>query len=97
MNITISEEEIREIIKDEVDKSVRKRIKEMQGDYTSKGYLENIIYDVLWKTIVNKLPNVEKYLYKRIDDILEVEKKSIPKLSKNEVINVIIDKLQDVD
>ena len=95
MSIIISDEEIREIVKDETDKSVRKRIREMQGDYTSKGYLKNIMEDVLWDTIVNKIPNIEEYLHKRIDEILEIEKQSIPKLSKNEIIDVIIDRLQD--
>lgn len=97
MSIIISDEEIREIVKDETDKSVRKRIREMQGDYTSKGYLENIMEDVLWDTIVNKIPNIEEYLHKRIDEILEIEKQSIPKLSKNEIIDVIIDRLQDTE
>ena len=97
MSIIISDEEIREIVKDETDKTVRKRIREMQGDYTSKGYLENIMEDVLWDTIVNKIPNIEEYLNKRIDEILEKEKQSIPKLSKNEIIDVIIDRLQDTE
>lgn len=97
MGIFISDEEIREIVKDETDKAVRNRIREMQGDYTSKGYLENIMRDVLWDTIVSKIPNIEDYLHKRIDEILETEKQSIPKLSKSEIIDVIIDKLQDTE
>lgn len=97
MSIIISDEDIREIVEEEVDKSVRKRTREMQGDYTSKSYLENIMRDILWDTIVNKIPNIEEYLYKRIDEILEIEKQSIPKLSKNEIIDVIIDRLQDTE
>lgn len=97
MSIIISDEDIRGIVEEEVDKSVRKRIREMQSDYTSKSYLENIMRDILWETIVNKIPNIEEYLYKRIDEILEIEKQSIPKLSKNEIIDVIIDRLQDAE
>ena len=60
MAINISDEEIREIVKEEVDKSVRKRIKEMQGDYTSKGYLENLITEVLWDKIICEIPVYRK-------------------------------------
>ena len=91
MQIVISEDEIRKIVAEETEKAVRKRIKEMQGDYTSKGYLEEMISRVLWDTITSKIPSIEEYLENKIDSIIEIEKQNIGKVSRKEVIERIAD------
>lgn len=91
--IVLNDEEIQEIVKEEVDKSVRKRIKEMQGDYTSKGYLESLIRETLWDTIVERVPSIDDYLQNKIDEITEFYKNECASIKKSEITNKIIDAL----
>lgn len=91
MGIIISDEEIREIVKNEVDKSVRKRIKEMQGDYTSKGYLEDIMRDVIWNTICDKIPRIEEYIKSEISRCIDYKKKISENINKRQLINSVVD------
>ena len=91
MAINIPDEEIREIVKEEVDKSVRKRIREMQGDYTSKGYLENLITKVLWDKIICEIPDLEDYIKSEIHEYINFKKNNSPKITKRELINSVID------
>lgn len=91
--IVSHDEEIQKIVKEEVDKSVRKRIKEMQGDYTSKGYLEELIRNVLWNTILDKIPTIDDYLQNKIDEITGFYKTECKEVKKSEITNKIIDAL----
>lgn len=91
--IVINDKDIQKIVKEEVDKTVRKRIKEMQGDYTSKGYLEFLIHDVLWDTILEKVPTIEEYLQNKIDEIASFYKNECKEIKKSEITNKIIDAL----
>lgn len=86
---------IEEELKSEVEKLVRKRIKEMQGDYTSKAYIENIINDVVYKKILLEIPDVIEYTQKRIDSVIYLYKESFRELKKSEILNLIVDKLLD--
>ena len=95
MQIVIDEEQIRQIVEEETKKAVRKRIREMQGDYTSKGYLENLMQSIIWDTIVNKIPNIEDYVKERIDEVVRYKKKTLEVPSKTEVIEYIVDNLKD--
>jgi hypothetical protein len=93
--IQINEEEIRNIVKEEVDRSVRKRIKEMQGDYTSKVYLEELIRNTLWDTICDKIPTIEEYVGTEIHRVIEYKKANGEKLSKRVLIDLILDEILD--
>ncbi|WP_291567077.1 MULTISPECIES: hypothetical protein [unclassified Clostridium] len=67
MQINIPDETIEQMVKEQVNISVRKRIKEMQGNYTSKGYIENIISEVIWDKILKLCPDVEKYIKSEVE------------------------------
>lgn len=99
MEIRISEEEIRKIVAEETERAVRKRVREMQGDYTSKGYLEDLISKVLWDTICKNIPDIERYLKEKIDNIIAIKKESIDVPSKKEVmeslVEAVLDELED--
>lgn len=81
------------LIQEEVEKSVRKRIKEMQGDYTSKGFITNIINQVIYEKVIEEIPEIEEYINEQIREICCEYKKSIRQMEKSEILNLIIDKL----
>lgn len=81
------------LIQEEVEKSVRKRIKEMQGDYTSKGFITNIINQVIYEKVIEEIPEIEKYINEQIREICYEYKKSIRQMKKSEILNLIIDNL----
>lgn len=81
------------LIQEEVEKSVRKRIKEMQGDYTSKGFITNIINQVIYEKVIEEIPEMEEYINEQIREICCEYKKSIRQMKKSEILNLIIDNL----
>lgn len=81
------------LIQEEVEKSVRKRIKEMQGDYTSKGFITNIINQVIYEKVIEEIPEIEEYINEQIREICCEYKKSIRQMKKSEILNLIIDNL----
>lgn len=97
MEIKISEDEIREIVKDECNKAIRKRIREMQGDYTSKGYLEEVMKDVIWDTLMERIPNLERFVYDCVERTVKEQKQYIEVPNKSEIIDVILESLKDED
>lgn len=97
MEIVINEEQIRAIVQEESNKAIRKRIREMQGDYTAKGYLEEVMRQVLWETISERIPDLDSFIRKTIQDVVEIQKGHITVPSKSEIIDAIIDELRDDD
>lgn len=97
MEIKINEEQIRAIVKEETDKAIRKRIREMQGQYTSKGYLEEVMRQVLWDTLTERMPNIEEFVVKTIERVADEQKKLLKVPSKQQIIDEIIDKLKSDD
>jgi len=97
MEIKISEDEIREIVKEESEKAIRKRIREMQGDYTSKGYLEEVMKDVIWNTLMERIPNLEQYVYECVEKTVKEQKQYITVPKKSEIIDAIVEALKDED
>lgn len=95
LKIEIKEEELRAIVKEEVEKSVRKRIREMMGDYTSKGYLEDIMYKQLLSLVLEKVPDVREVVDKRIDMAIKDVESVGHNISKNEIIDAIVDRLAE--
>lgn len=97
MGIILNDEQIRIIVQEETNKAVRKRMREMQGDYTSKAYLEDIMRRVLWETVSEKIPDLESFVRKTISEAVASKKSLIPVPSKSEIIDAIIEKLRDDD
>lgn len=95
LKIEIKEEELRAIVKEEVEKYVRKRIREMMGDYTSKGYLEDIMYKQLLSLVLEKVPDVREVVDKRIDMAIKDVESVGHNISKNEIIDAIVDRLAE--
>lgn len=89
LEFTIDEE----FIKQEVDKSVRKRIKEMQGGYTSKEFIEQIINKVVYEKVMKEIPNIDKYIQNKIDDVFKEYRECLEPMKKSEILNLVIDKL----
>lgn len=94
MEIKISEEEIRHIVQEESDKAIRKRVREMQGDYTSKGYLENMMRDIIWDTIMYKIPDLESFVKDCVREAVNVKKQEMKLPSKSEIIDAVIEALE---
>ena len=96
MNIEIKDEDIKKMVEEQVDKSVKNRIKEMQGNYTSKGYLEEIIRYVIWDKVQELVPNIECYIREQVQDCIndafEIEKNCF-NITKKELVEKIVDSL----
>lgn len=93
MDINIPESKIEEIIKEQVDKSVRKRIKEMQGDYTSKSFIENIIGKVIWSKIYEIVPDVETYIKDEVERCIKCALESNIQITKKQLVDLVIEGL----
>lgn len=96
MQINIPDETIEQMVKEQTKENIRKRVKEMQGQYTSKGYIEDIIRDVIWDKIVELCPNVEKYIKSEVqrcvDSTFRLQEGSI-KFNKKQLVEEIMDSL----
>lgn len=97
MGIILNDEQIRVIVQEETNKAVRKRVREMQGDYTSKAYLEDIMRRVLWETVSEKIPDLESFVRKTISEAVASKKSLMSVPSKSEIIDAIIEELRDDD
>lgn len=97
MEIRINEDEIRAIVKEESDRAIRRRIREMQGEYTSKGYLEQMMREILWETLSEKIPNLELFVYDCVKKAIDQQKQYIKVPSKSDVIDAMIEALKDSD
>lgn len=94
MNINIPDEVIQKYIEEQVDKSVRKRIKEMQNNYTNKGYIQNLITEVVWNRISELVPDVDKFIKAEVHRCLNGKINSESnKITKEELTELMIDKL----
>lgn len=95
MQININDELIEQMVKDKTEEAVKKRIKEMQGDYTSKGFIEDIIRTVIWRKILELCPDVENYIKAEVDRCISywITKQGDIKLSKKELVENIVDSL----
>lgn len=95
MEIVINEEQIRNIMTGLTETTVRKRIKEMQGDYTSKGYLEEIIREVVWDKICNLIPNIDDYIESTVKESIQIvlEDKKGKKIPKSELVRLVVNGL----
>lgn len=90
MEIVIDDKKIEEMVKEQVDKTVRSRIKEMQGDYTSKGYIESVIREVIWDKILSLCPTVEELLHKEISQSIGYAIKQT-NVTKTQLVNMVVD------
>lgn len=95
MQININDQLIEQMVKEKTEEAVRKRIKEMQGDYTSKAFIEDIIRTVVWRKILELCPDVESYIKAEVDRCISywVNKQGDIKLSKKELVEKIVDSL----
>lgn len=93
MIISIDDNELDKMVKDRVREEVRRRIKEMQGSYTSKGYLEDLIRDTIWEKIYELCPDVEEYLRNEAKRCIDYSMEKVDKISKQQLIGEIIDGL----
>lgn len=92
MDISISDKSI----EDMVEQSVRKRVKEMQGNYTSKAYLEDLIKKVIWDKIKELCPHIEDEIRKEVEISTKTTLKSnLREVKKSELLNMILDDLLD--
>lgn len=97
MELKLDEEELRAMVQEESEKAIRKRIREMQGQYTSKGYLEEVMREILWDTLTEKIPNLEAIVIKSIDEIIKEKKRCMEVPSKSDLIDAIIEALKYSD
>ena len=97
MELKLDEEELRAMVQEESEKPIRKRIREMQGQYTSKGYLEEVMREILWDTLTEKIPNLEAIVIKSIDEIIKEKKRCMEVPSKSDLIDAIIEALKYSD
>lgn len=95
MIIDIKEKEIEEMVNHQVRDEVRKRIKEMQGSYTSKGYIESLIRDAIWDKIYELCPDVEEYLRSETKRCIDYAMSNVSKISKSQLVGEVIDGLLD--
>lgn len=95
MTVNIDDKELNRIIKEQVVNEVRKRVKEMQGNYTSKGYIENIIRDTIWDKIYELCPDVELYLQNESKRCIDIAMSNVRKVSKQQLVSDVIDGLFD--
>ena len=95
MKININDDEFDEFVKSQVKEEVRKRIKEMQGSYTSKAYIEDIIRNFIWDKIYELCPDIEGYLRNETKKCINYSMTNINKISKQQLVNEIIDGLFD--
>ena len=93
MVVNIDESELDKLVKDQVREEVRRRIKEMQGSYTSKGYLEDIIRDTIWDKIYELCPDVEEYLRTEAKRCIDCSMENVDKISKQQLVGEVIDGL----
>ena len=93
MDINIPDEIIEKMVKEQVNTAVRKRISEMQGDYTSKSFIERIIKDVIWDKIYSLCPDVENYIKSEVQRCVDCAFDENIKLSKKQLVEMIVDNL----
>lgn len=93
MLINVDNNEIAKMVSNHVKDEVRKRIKEMQGDYTSKGFIENIIRDTVWDKIHELCPDVEDYLRNETIRCIDYAMSGVSKISKQQLVSEVIDGL----
>jgi len=93
MIVNINEDEFNKVIQDQIKAEVRKRIKEMQGDYTSKGFIENFIKEVIWDNIYKLCPDVEEYLKSETEKCIDCAMSDVRKVSKRQLVDEVIDGL----
>ena len=93
MVIDISDEKIEEMIKEQVDTSVRKRIKEMQGNYTSKSFIEDIVQKVVWNNIIELCPDINDYIQDEIKRCVDCAFEYKPKLTKKQLVENVVEEL----
>jgi len=90
MEIVIDDKKIEEMVKEQVDKTVRNRIKEMQGNYTSKGYMESLIREVVWDKISGLCPDVENLLQEEISRSINYAIKQT-NITKTQLVTMVVD------
>lgn len=88
----ISDELIQEMVQEQVVATTRKRIKEMQGNYTSKGFIENVIQNIVWDKISELCPNVETYINDEVEMCIKNSFKN-EKISKTQLVEQIVEGL----
>lgn len=95
MLINISDDVIEQMVKEQVNTSVRQRIKEMQGDYTSKGFIENIIKDIIWNKISELCPDVEDYIKSEVERCVNsaFSRQNDLKLTKKQLVEQVVENL----
>lgn len=93
MIVTIDDNELDRMVNNQVREEVRRRIKEMQGSYTSKGYLEDIMRDIVWNKIYELCPDVEEYLRSETKRGIECSMSNVEKISKQQLVTEVIDGL----
>lgn len=93
MQINVDEKLIEQMVKDQVEETVKKRIKEMQSNYTSKGFIEKLIKEVIWKQITDLVPGVEEYIKSEIEDCVKIQLQFEKKVSKKEFIDMALEKI----
>ena len=95
MQINILDEVIECMVKEQVETSVRKRIKEMQGNYTSKGYLEDLIRDVIWDKVLEMCPDIECYIHSEVERCIDYafNEGNNLNLTKKQLVENIVDSL----
>ena len=95
MQININDQLIEQMVKEKTEEAVRKRIKEMQGDYTSKAFIEDIIRTVIWRKILELCPDVENYIKKEVNRCIDywITNQEDIKISKKELVENIVESL----
>jgi uncharacterized protein YbcI len=97
MIIDIPNERIEQMIKEQVDASIRTRIKEMQGNYTSKGYLEELINNVICEKIYSLCPDIESHIKNEVERCIAsaFEQQDKVKFTKKQLVEQIVDNLME--
>ena len=98
LNFDIPDDVVEEMVRQECISATRKRIKEMQGDYTSKEFIEEQIRSVVIGTIHDFIPDLDQVIKELVDSWLKESIKSkfkYEKMTRKKLIDELVDKVFD--
>lgn len=87
-DIVFKEEWVEEIIRDEVEKQIRSKVRKMMNGYGSHEYLERVISRNVWEIMMKEEPCVEFALQDTLKQVRDEYKERILEVSISDILKL---------
>lgn len=93
----LDEEWVESIVKDEVEKHIRNKVRKMMVGYASHEYLERVIASHVYSLVQEENPCIDSIVNEVMEDVKSEYIKDIQKLSKSDILNEVVSRLLEAD